>query len=45
MCERVKGQKEDLDLARREMALEEPREAEAWERPDATAGDVADETR
>ena len=35
----------DLDLAYREMAREESREAEAWEWSEATVGDVADETR
>ena len=35
----------DLDLAYREMAREESREAEALEWSDATVGDVADETR
>ncbi|MCY2993958.1 MAG: addiction module antitoxin [Planctomycetota bacterium] len=35
----------DLDLAYREMAREESREAEALEWSEATVGDVADETR
>ena len=35
----------DLDLAYREMAWEESREAEALEWSEATVGDVADETR
>jgi len=36
---------QDLDLAYREMAREESREAEALEWSEATVGDVADETR
>ena len=35
----------DLDLAYREIAREESREAEALEWSEATVGDVADETR
>jgi hypothetical protein len=35
----------DLDIAYRQMAQDEAREAEALEWADATAGDVADETR
>lgn len=35
----------DLDLAYREMAQDELREAEALEWAEATMGDVADETR
>jgi len=35
----------DLDLAYREMAQEESREAEALEWSEATVGDVADEAR
>lgn len=35
----------DLDLAYREMAREESREAEALEWSEATVGDVADEAR
>jgi hypothetical protein len=35
----------DLELAYREMAREESREAKALERSEATVGDVADETR
>jgi hypothetical protein len=35
----------DLDLAYRQMAQDEAREAEAIEWSDATVGDVADETR
>ena len=35
----------DLDLAYREMARKESREAEALEWSEATVGDVADETR
>ena len=35
----------DLDAAYRKMAAEHPRESEAFEWAEATAGDVADETR
>ena len=35
----------DLDIAYRQMAQEEAREAEALEWAEATVGDVADETR
>jgi hypothetical protein len=36
---------EDLDVAYRQMAQDEAREAEALEWAEATVGDVADETR
>jgi hypothetical protein len=35
----------DLEVGYREMAREEAREAEALEWAEATAGDIADETR
>jgi hypothetical protein len=36
---------QDLELAYREMAREESREAEALEWSEGTVGDIADETR